>query len=76
MRGRSGDSAVSADAVCVAAFARIDATVENLEQTNQWLSQMDQFREFTADLPLTAQRAGFGEKATPPPIPPRGKERA
>ena len=56
--------------------ARIDATVENLEQTNQWLSQMDQFRELTADLPLTAQRAGFGEKTTPPPIPQRGKERA
>jgi hypothetical protein len=55
--------------------ARIDATVENLEQTNQWLSQMDQFRELTADLPLTAQRAGFGEKTTPPPIPQRGKER-
>lgn len=56
--------------------ARIDATVEHLEQTNQWLSQMDQFRELTADLPLTAQRAGFGEKTTPPPVPQRGKERA
>ena len=56
--------------------ARIDATVEHLEQTNQWLAQMDQFRELTADLPLTAQRAGFGEKTTPPPIPQRGKERA
>ena len=57
--------------------ARIDATVEHLEQTNQWLSQMDQFRELTSDLPLTAQRAGFGEKTTPPPIPQtRGKERA
>ena len=56
--------------------ARIDATVEHLEQTNQWLSQMDQFRELTADLPLTAQRAGFGEKTSPPPIPQRGKERA
>ena len=57
--------------------ARIDATVENLEQTNQWLSQMDQFRELTADLPLTAQRAGFGEKSTPPPIPqPRNKQQS
>ena len=57
--------------------ARIDATVEQLEQTNHWLSQMDQFRELTTDLPLTAQRAGFGEKTTPPPIPQaRGKERA
>ena len=52
------------------------ATVQHLEQTNLWLSQMDQFRELTADFPLTAQRAGFGEKTTPPPIPQRGKERA
>ena len=56
--------------------ARIDATVEHLEQTNQWLAQMDEFRDLTTDLPLTAQRAGFGEKTTPPPIPQRGKERA
>ena len=57
--------------------ARIDATVENLEQTNQWLSQMDQFRDLLTDLPLTQQRAGFGEKSVPPPVPQaRGKERA
>ena len=56
--------------------ARIDATVEHLEQTNQWLAQMDEFRDLTTDIPLTAQRAGFGEKTTPPPIPQRGKERA
>ena len=56
--------------------ARIDATVEHLEQTNRWLAQMDEFRDLTTDLPLTQQRAGFGQKATPPPIPQRGKERA
>lgn len=71
---------IRADAIATknsaALTARIDATVEHLEQTNQWLAQMDQFRELTADLPLTAQRAGFGEKFTPPPIPQRGKERA
>jgi hypothetical protein len=49
--------------------ARIDATVENLEHTNQLLSQMDQFRDLLTDLPPTAQRAGFGEPAAPPPIP-------
>ena len=72
---------IRADAVATrnatALTARIDATVENLEQTNQWLSQMDQFRDLLTDLPLTAQRAGFGEKSTPPPIPhARGKEKA
>jgi hypothetical protein len=58
--------------------ARIDATVENLEHTNQLLSQMDQFRDLLTDLPITTQRTGFGERATPPSIPPaaRGKERA
>ncbi len=58
--------------------ARIDATVENLEHTNQLLSQMDQFRDLLTDLPVSAQRTGFGERTTPPPIgqPTRRKERA
>jgi hypothetical protein len=56
--------------------ARIDATVEHLENTNKWLSEMDQFRDLLTDLPMTEQRAGFGEASTsqPPPIP-RRKER-
>ena len=58
--------------------ARIDATVENLEHTNQLLSQMDQFRDLLTDLPMSAQRTGFGAPTSPPPIPQpaRGKERA
>ncbi len=58
--------------------ARIDATVENLEHTNQLLSQMDQFRDLLTDLPVSAHRTGFGERTTPPPIgqPTRRKERA
>ena len=58
--------------------ARIDATVENLEATNQWLAQMDQFRDLLTDLPMSAQRTGFGAPTSPPPIPQpaRGKERA
>jgi hypothetical protein len=42
--------------------ARIDATVEHLEHTHQWLAQMDQFRDLLTDVPLTAQRAGFGDR--------------
>ncbi len=45
--------------------ARIDATVENLEHTNQLLSQMDQFRDLLTDLPVSAQRTGFGERTAP-----------
>jgi DNA repair exonuclease SbcCD ATPase subunit len=60
--------------------ARIDATVENLEATNQWLSQMDQFRDILTDLPQGDARVGFGAQGgIPPPLPQppiRGKERA
>ena len=57
--------------------ARIDATVENLEATNQWLSQMDQFRDLLTDLPASGVRVGFGTQTpAPPPLPQRGKERA
>ena len=58
--------------------ARIDATVENLEHTNKWLSEMDQFRDIVTDMPLATGRAGFGETTNvPPPIPQvRKKERA
>ena len=57
--------------------ARIDATVENLEHTNKWLSEMDQFRDIVTDMPPASGRAGFGEVSVPPPIPQaRKKERA
>ncbi len=55
--------------------ARIDATVENLEHTNQLLSQMDQFRDLLTDLPITAQRTGFGERTGPPPVPAKNAPR-
>jgi hypothetical protein len=55
--------------------ARIDATVENLEHTNKWLSEMDQFRDILTDLPLTTGRAGFGETAGPPPMPQKAAQR-
>jgi len=70
-----------ADAVATrgttAISARIDATVEQLEATNAWLRQMDQFRDLIAEPALPTQRVGFGEaKQKPPPLPTRGKERA
>jgi DNA repair exonuclease SbcCD ATPase subunit len=56
--------------------ARIDATVEHLEHTNQWLAQMDEFKDLTNDLPQTAARVGFGEPAAPPPLPQRATQRS
>jgi hypothetical protein len=39
--------------------ARIDATVEHLDQTNKWLAEMDEFRDLVGDLPATERRIGF-----------------
>jgi hypothetical protein len=39
--------------------ARIDATVEHLDQTNKWLSELDEFKDLVGDLPPTEQRVGY-----------------
>lgn len=48
--------------------ARIDATVEHLDQTNKWLAEMDEFKDLVGDLPATEVRVGF-ERPVPPPLP-------
>ena len=59
--------------------ARIDATVEHLDQTNKWISEMDEFKDLVGDLPSTELRVGYQAAAaslppdpaapgTPPPI--------
>jgi hypothetical protein len=51
--------------------ARIDATVEHLDQTNKWLSELDQFKDLVGDLPNTELRVGYqpaAGTATPPPV--------
>lgn len=62
--------------------ARIDATVEHLDQTNKWLAEMDDFRDLVGDLPATEARVGFDPSATrareipvPPRIEPAGRSR-
>ncbi len=47
--------------------ARIDATVEHLDQTNKWLSELDEFKDLVGDLPGTELRVGY--QATTPGIP-------
>ena len=74
---------IRADAVATknatAVSARIDASVEHLNETNKWLSEMDQFRDLAGDLPMVPSRVGF-EASGPPPLPasseaPRPKQR-
>jgi len=50
--------------------ARIDATVEHLDQTNKWLSELDEFKDLVADMPPTEQRVGYQAswQAGPPPV--------
>lgn len=47
-------------------MARIDATVEQLDQTNKWLAQMAEFRDLVGDLPATDLRVGY--EAPKPPL--------
>jgi hypothetical protein len=50
--------------------ARIDATVEHLDQTNKWLSELDEFKDLVGDMPSTEQRVGYQAswQAAPPPL--------
>ena len=66
-----------ADAVATknadALTARIDATVEHLDQTNKWLSELDEFKDLLSDMPETQKRIGYEDPSmaavvTPPPI--------
>ena len=47
--------------------ARIDATVEHLDQTNKWLSEMDEFKDLVGDMPSTDLRVGYQATIAPPP---------
>ena len=49
--------------------ARIDATVEHLDQTNKWLSELDQFKDLVGDMPGTELRVGYETAAAPTPPP-------
>lgn len=52
--------------------ARIDATVQHLDETNRWLSQLDEFKDLVGDMPVTERRVGYdvGGPLTQPPLPP------
>ena len=74
---------IRADAIAMrnaeALTARIDATVEHLDQTNKWLSELDEFKDIVSDIPTTDIRIGFDVTTPPPPTtqtePPRLPQR-
>ncbi len=63
---------IRADAVATknaeALTARIDATVEHLDQTNKWLSELDEFKDLVPDMPATELRVGYASAPAPPLI--------
>jgi hypothetical protein len=48
--------------------ARIDATVEHLDQTNKWISEMSELKEIVGELPESPTRIGYAP-VVPPVIP-------
>jgi len=63
---------IRADAIATknaeALTARIDATVEHLDQTNKWISELDEFKDLVADMPATEMRVGYAASAAAPPL--------
>lgn len=49
--------------------ARIDATVSHLDQTNKWLSELDEFKDLVGDMPSTETRVGYQANPWTPPQP-------
>jgi hypothetical protein len=41
--------------------ARIDATVEHLDETNRWLGEIEDFQDLVGDMPRTDVRVGLGD---------------
>jgi hypothetical protein len=52
--------------------ARIDATVEHLDQTNEWLAKMAEFNDIEGGMPETPVRIGYQPRApSMAPVPPK-----
>jgi hypothetical protein len=49
--------------------ARIDTAVENLDQTNKWLTEINEFKDSVGQIPATEMRVGYRTRSVPPPIP-------
>lgn len=47
--------------------SRIDASIQHLSSTNQWLGELAEFKDLTATLPETGRRVGYEPTAEPAP---------
>jgi hypothetical protein len=47
--------------------ARIDATVQHLDETNKWISEMSDFKDLVGEMPNSSTRVGYAP-AVPPLI--------
>lgn len=54
--------------------ARIDATVEHLDQTNKWISEMGEFRDLVGEMPDSPKRIGYAANNAPPVIQPQASK--
>lgn len=43
--------------------SRIDASISHLEDTNKWLSEMNEFKDVVGDIPSSSKRIGFDESS-------------
>ena len=56
--------------------ARIDATVNHLDTTNKWLSEIEEFKDLAGDIPQVDMRLGYeAASLAPPPLPQRAPVR-
>ena len=66
---------IRADALAIknagALSARIDATVNHLDTTNKWLSEIEEFKDLAGDIPQGDMRIGYEATPQAPPSFPR-----
>lgn len=61
---------IRADAIATrntdALTTRINASMEHLDQTNKWLSELSEFKDLVGEMPATDRRLGYTPATSPP----------
>jgi len=45
---------------------RIDASMQHLDETNKWLNELTEFKDYSGELPTSSERVGFDVKVNTP----------